>query len=309
MTAEQPLVSTVIPTYNRVNDVPIAVRSALAQTYANQEIIVVDDGSSDETRLALDREFGDQIRYFYKENGGVSDARNHGIERARGAYIAFLDSDDEWLPDKLERQVAYLQAHPGYGMVITDVLRVDADRRPIERFRRRDVIPRDGWVLPYVLRNPALAPASALVTTEACRAVGGFDATLRTAEDLDFHLKIARRYQEGVIDEPLARCMRGHEGLSSLDRTYRDYLDVVERFLADAGDEIAIEDRRAALFNAYLQNARGHLWDGDLAGSLRFTARGAACARDATQLRALARLGGIIARNLASRARDRVRSR
>lgn len=238
-----------------------AIRSALAQTREVAEIIVVDDGSTDGTADALKAEFGDRIVRVHQANAGVSAARNRGMALARGRYIALLDSDDEWMPEKTAKQVDWLDAHPDFGMVLCDVERVDIEGRPIDRFRRRDVIREDGWVLPMVLQDPALAPVSAMFRREVYADVGGFDENLATAEDLDFHLRIASRWQIGVIEEALARAIRGHDGLSSLSRTYDDYTRVIERSVAEAGDLVSEADKARALASVYLRNARGAIFD------------------------------------------------
>jgi len=181
---------------------------------------------------------------------------------ARGRYVALLDSDDEWLPEKTARQVEWLEAHPDFGMVLCEVERIDAERRRIDFLGRRAILPRDGWVLAEVLANPALAPVSAMFRREVHADVGGFDESLRTAEDLDFHLRIARRWQIGVVDEPLARAIRGHDGLSSLDQTYDDYTRVMERAVAGATEMVSQADRDRALAATYLRNARGMLFAG-----------------------------------------------
>lgn len=303
------LVSAIIPTYNRSRDLRIAVGTALAQTYPASalEIIVVDDGSTDDTAEVVRREFGDRVRYLKKPNGGVSSARNHGMAAAKGDYLALLDSDDEWLPAHVAEQAGFLDRHPDFGLVITDVERMDERRKTTELFHRRESIPVDGWVLPYVLRNPALAPASAMLTRAAYEDVGGFDETLRTAEDLDFHLRIALRWQIGVIETPLTRCMRGHEGLSALARTYRDYLEVIERFVARNRDAIAPRDRDAALLQAYARNARGMMYDGNIPGALRCAARSAVRARSGGDAALVGRLGVDLAKGLAVRARRALR--
>ena len=234
----------------------------LAQTRPVEEIIVVDDGSTDGTGEALAAEFGDRILYVRQPNAGVSAARNRGLSIARGRYLALLDSDDEWLPEKTARQVEWLEAHPDYGMVLCDVERIDAERRRIDFLGRRAILPRDGWVLAEVLANPALAPVSAMFRREVHADVGGFDESLRTAEDLDFHLRIARRWQIGVVDEPLARAIRGHDGLSSLDQTYDDYTRVMERAVAGASEMVPQALRDRALATTYLRNARGMLFAG-----------------------------------------------
>ena len=111
---EAPRVSVVIPTYNRAGCLPRAIDSVLAQTFDDYEIIVIDDGSSDNTSEVL-AAYGDRVCVVKQVNQGVSAARNHGIRVARGEFVAFLDSDDEWLPRKLEAQVQYLNSHSDVG--------------------------------------------------------------------------------------------------------------------------------------------------------------------------------------------------
>ena len=212
------LVSTIIPTYNRARDVVLAVESALAQTHRDHEVLVIDDGSTDDTAAAL-ASYGARIRFIRKTNGGVSSARNQGIDQARGDAIAFLDSDDEWSPDKLSLQVAVLEARPEIDLVLTSMMVVDRQRRDTGLFSRRSTIPEDGRVLRHVLRNPAMTPSTAMLRTSVARALGGFDRELKTAEDLDLHLRIALHHQIAVIDRPLVRYMRSTEGLGNLPRT------------------------------------------------------------------------------------------
>ena len=292
------MVSAIIPTYNRRQLVLRAIHSALAQTQTVEEIIVIDDGSTDGTGEALAAEFGDRIVYARQANAGVSAARNRGMAMARGRYFALLDSDDEWLPDKTARQLEWLEAHPDFGMVLCDVERIDADRRPIDVFRRRDVIPEDGWVLGRVLQDPALAPVSAMFRREVFADIGGFDESLATAEDLDFHLRVASRWQVGVVEEVLARAIRGHDGLSALERTYDDYTLVIERAVAGAGDGIPAADRQRALAAAYLRNARGAIFANRFGDAWRWTRKATRTSADAgirndargTRLLALKRL-------------------
>lgn len=271
-----------------------AIRSALAQTVRVDEIIVVDDGSTDGTADALREEFGDRITYVQQPNAGVSAARNRGMAMARGRYLALLDSDDEWLPGKTERQMEWLDAHTDYGMVLCDVERIDAAGRVIDRFRRRDAIPEDGWVLPWVLQNPALAPVSAMFRREVHADIGGFDESLATAEDLDFHLRIARRWRIGIIDEVLARAIRGHEGLSALARTYDDYTTVIERAVAESVDVVAEPLRQRALAAVYLRNARGAVFDNRFADARDWMRKASRVSNDTDirrQLRSVRLLG------------------
>lgn len=238
------------------------MRSVLAQTRPVKEIIVVDDGSTDDTEQALRAAFGDRIRYVRQPNGGVSSARNHGLRIARGRYLALLDSDDEWLPEKNRLQVEWLDAHPDFGLVLCDVIRTDANHRDFDVFRRRDLLPEDGHILKWVLLEPALAPASAMLRRSVYDTIGGFDETLPTAEDLDYHLRIAARWKIGIVEASLVRAMRGHDGLSSLARTYDDYVKVIEASVASSAGRVAQVDLDRALARAYARNARGMVLTG-----------------------------------------------
>lgn len=247
----------IIPTYNRRELVQRAIESALAQTRPVGEIIVVDDGSTDGTGEALRARYGERIRYHWQANAGVSAARNAGMALATGRYFALLDSDDLWRPEKTARQAAWLDAHPDFGMVLCDVVRVDADGTPYDTFHRREVLREDGWALRWLLLNPSLVPASVMFRREVFETCGGFDPALRTAEDIDFHLRVARRWRIGVVEAALVEAMRGHDGLSATETTYDDYVKVVERAVADAEGVVDVSVRREALAITYARNARG----------------------------------------------------
>ncbi len=262
MDIANPETSVIIPTWNRRALVGRAIDSVLAQTRPVEEIIVVDDGSDDGTGEYLADRYGKRIVCVRQDNAGVSAARNHGLSIARGRYLALLDSDDEWLPGKTAEQVAYLEAHPGIGMVLCNVMRMNPDGSMIDVFDRRRQIPEDGPALRWVLRDPALAPLSVLMRREVYEDVGGFDESLRTAEDLEFHLRVAARWQIGVVAQPLARALRGHDGLSSLASTEDDYIRVMERAAEAARGRVPEDERRLALATAYVKNAESCVWRG-----------------------------------------------
>lgn len=252
-----PGVSVIVPTYNRRELLARAIDSILAQTVPVDEIIVVDDGSSDGTEQMLAARYGDRIHHVWQANAGVSVARNRGMAMANGSYIALLDSDDLWHPDKNARQLEWLERHPDYDMVLCDVERVDADGHPLGVLRRRDTIREDGRVLRWLIHDPALVPASMMMRRRVYKRIGGFDESLRTAEDLEYHLRIARHFQIGVIEETLVVAMRDHDGLSALPTTNDDYVRVMEETLASVADEVEDGERRRALATCYLRNCRG----------------------------------------------------
>lgn len=273
-----------------------AIETVLAQTRVVEEIVVIDDGSTDGTGHALQARFGDRIRYVWQANAGVSAARNHGMRIAQGRYFALLDSDDEWLPDKTQVQVEWLEARPDYGMVVCDVQRVDRDGAAIDVFHRREVIRQDGQVLRYIIHNPALAPASAILRREVFEDVGGFDESLRTAEDIDFHLRIAQRWPIGVVEQPLVRAMRGHDGLSAESSTYDDYVRVVEAAVARARGQVEGRELDQALASTYARNARGMIIRGRWSDGWRLARKAWGLAQEGDTRRELLRLAPFAAR-------------
>jgi glycosyltransferase involved in cell wall biosynthesis len=283
-------VSVIIPTYNRRDLLPRAIDSVLAQTHPVDEIVVIDDGSTDGTGDMLQQRYGDRVRHVWQANAGVSAARNHGMRLARGRYLALLDSDDTWLPAKTALQLAFFEAHPDFGMVLCDVERVDGEYRHIDVFRRRDVIREDGWALRWLIHNPALVPASAMLRRQVVEQIGGFDEALRTAEDLEFHLRVARHWKIGVVEQPLVRAMRGHEGLSAADSTYTDYVRVVEKAVADARGTLDDGELDAALAGTYLRNARGMLIRREWKAGATLAMRAWRLSRDPAQRREIAGL-------------------
>ncbi len=127
------LVSGVIPLYNAVKVIDETIRSALAQIWADREILVIDDGSTDGSAEIV-QTFSDQVRYFHFDNAGVAKSRNRGIALSRGQYIALLDHDDLWYPTKLEKQVRALETRPEVGLVYTRIVHLERDGRPRQKF-------------------------------------------------------------------------------------------------------------------------------------------------------------------------------
>jgi glycosyltransferase involved in cell wall biosynthesis len=194
------LVTAVIATYNYGRFVTQAVESVLAQTYGNIEIIVVDDGSDDDTREQL-APYADRIRYIYQENQSVAAARNTGIRAATSDLIAFLDADDVWHPHKLELQMRHLVGHPAVGLVAVERLAAGAASWPslngLVHPRARPI-----GVEELVL-GPLFAPSGVLVRKQCFDAVGYFDTNLRNAEDYDMWIRIACRFPIVKLEVPL----------------------------------------------------------------------------------------------------------
>jgi glycosyltransferase involved in cell wall biosynthesis len=194
------LVTALIPTYNYGRFVTQAVESALAQTYRHIEIIVVDDGSSDDTRERL-APYSERIRYIYQDNQSVAAARNTGIQAARGNLIAFLDADDLWHPHKLELQMRYLADHPSVRLLAVDRLADGAQHWPcLQDLTLPSARP---ITVEELVLWPHFAPSGVLVRKECFDTVGFFDSSLRNAEDYDMWIRIACRFPVVKLDVPL----------------------------------------------------------------------------------------------------------
>ena len=182
-----PLVSVIIPAYNYGRFIEDALESVLAQTYRRFELIVVDDGSTDDTRARVGR-FASRVTYIHQPNGGLSAARNTGILAARGSLLAFLDADDVWLPRKLERQVATIDIDPKVGVVYSWWGYMDETRAPLPQTTRPA---HRGPVFEELLRGPFAAPSTWLIRRACFERVGLFDPRIKRAEDWDLLLRIA----------------------------------------------------------------------------------------------------------------------
>ena len=201
-------ISTVIPTYNRREFLPRAIDSILGQTVAPDEIIVVDDGSTDGTSRMLAQCYPTVI-VVEQANGGVSAARNAGVKRARFEWLAFLDSDDAWLPRKLERQSAGLSENEGILVCHTDDIWM---RKGIRVNQGKRYQKAGGRIFQKCLPVCIISPSSALIHRCIFQRVGLFDPSLPAAEDYDLWLRICARYEVLYIDEPLIVKYDGHPG-------------------------------------------------------------------------------------------------
>jgi glycosyltransferase involved in cell wall biosynthesis len=202
-----PRVSVVIPTYNRAGWVTDAVAGVLAQTYRDFELIVVDDGSRDATLEGL-RPYLDRLLYLRRESRqGVSAARNLGASAARGEWLAFLDSDDLWLPRKLARQLEYLEAHPELVLCQTEEIWVRRGVRvnPPQSHRKLG-----GHIFLPSLARCLVSPSAVMLRREVFWQAGGFDETLPAAEDYDLWLRLTWRHPVGLVPEPLVIKRGGH---------------------------------------------------------------------------------------------------
>jgi len=236
--SSKPLVSAVIPTYNRAQPTIEAIQSVLAQTYSNVEILVVDDGSSDgsgelvEQFIRQQQRNGSQLCYLRQSNQGASVARNTGIEKARGTYVAFLDSDDRWLPEKLEWQVRALQQfNDKCGGCFTDARCVDSSGLDASTFglfgrRYQETIGIDHSALRLLAKSfCGFWISTLLARTDMIRQIGGFNPSVSFCEDRDLYFRLSMITPLAHVDKPLVCCDRNSTPPGSLCRPW-DRVDV-----------------------------------------------------------------------------------
>ena len=236
-------VSVIIPTHNRASVLARALRSVASQTLRPEEVIVVDDGSTDETQELIARDFP-EATYIRQENQGVSAARNCGIARASGNWVAFLDSDDEWLAEKLEKQLEALEASPEYRLCHSEEIWIRGGRRvnPMKKHAKHG-----GWIFRKCLPLCAISPSSVLVRRDLLEEVGLFDTALPVCEDYDMWLRICSRHAVLFVEEPLIIKHGGHA--DQLSRRYwgmdRFRIRALEKIIESG--HLTPEDRQAAV--------------------------------------------------------------
>lgn len=287
---EPGLVSVIIPSFNRAYSIASTIESVLAQTYDPVEIIVIDDGSTDDTRAVVEG-FGDRVRYIHQINTGCPGARNTGLRVARGEFIALLDSDDRWYPWKLELQIAFLRAHPDVGMVWTDMAAVTDDGARIadaylrtfykayQRVRVEEMMEHAGtagalgvslpdglssrplWVgdiFSQMIRGSLVHTPTTVLRREWVRDTGGYDESLKPAgEDFDFHLRTAALGRVAFIDLPSIDYRIGNDDqITAPSRGLafaRNYLRTVQHWLEQEGHRVTLSsaDIRSILTYAH----------------------------------------------------------
>ena len=225
-------VSVVIPTYNRQEFLADAINSVLSQTIKPFEIIVIDDGSTDASEDVL-KKYGDQIKLIRQENSGVSVARNVGIKAAHGSLIAFLDSDDMWLPGKLERELEFFERDLNLALVHSDVFLVSDNVRTRPRAGRERFS--GSCYAEFFSESPAFPILSTvIVRASALRRVGYFDERLRTSEDIDLWLRVSRAHLFAFITEPLVlRRIHGQNLTSDMAKFFATDLIVYEKAMSE----------------------------------------------------------------------------
>jgi len=239
----KPFISVVIPTYNRAGMLREAVESVLSQTYLNYELLVIDDGSTDDTLTVLEG-YKPYVSVYSQPHLGVSSARNRGIELSRGEWLGFLDSDDLWLPEKLELQVDYIRNHPRCKIVHTNEIWLRNGVRLNQGKKHRKS---GGWLFLRSTELCLISPSSVLVHRTIFQKLGAFDESLPACEDYDMWLRITPRYPVGFLKEALVIKRGGHPGQLSRSVWGLDRFRVMALEKALGDPKLADYERRKVL--------------------------------------------------------------
>jgi glycosyltransferase involved in cell wall biosynthesis len=282
--SERPLVSIVMPTYDRLQFLPATVESIFAQTLRDWELIVADDGSSAATAEYLrSLERSERVRLLWQpHSGNAGKMRNAALAHARAPFVAFMDSDDVWAPAKLETQLANMRAAPDCLWSYSAFVLIDAHDAPLPSERSRRWTPHRGHVFDEVVRGAVSirSPSVVVARTELVREAGGFDEAIDCAEDFDLWARLAQRSPICVVDEPLVR-VRSHPsnsgrkaGSASVARDY-SLRKLAAGTSGRAQALIAKERSRNALAHSAALAAHGERWTSlvPIASSLNFSWR------------------------------------
>jgi glycosyltransferase involved in cell wall biosynthesis len=256
--SSKPIVSVVIPAYNAGPYIAEAINSVVAQTFTDWELIVVDDGSTDDTAERVAPFLSDpRVSLHRKANGGPSSARNVGITATKADLIAFLDADDYWLPTKLEKQIAVMAKYPDIGVCGTSRRHISENGDILASSLGEEF---HGKAFPRLLYGPIADMSMALIRRTVFEKAGLFDESLLLSEDYEFWLRVGRDFCFHIIPEPLACIRRGHTSTSGTWEKRRAYFHghILPRFLNEQDGR-----RFAKPWHLWKLKARNYKYRGD----------------------------------------------
>lgn len=263
------LISVIIPSYNSAEILPDAIRSVLSQTRAPDEVIVVDDGSHDDTAAVCER-FDGAVLYVRQRNGGASAARNTGIERSGGDWLAFLDADDTWDSKKLELQIAALEENPEADFAVTAALAWSPQEASYHLYKYEGPLDPVEMRRQLLIRNILTGICSSLlIRREAIEAVGGFDSG-KACEDRRLAIALLERFRAVILDVPLIRQRPGPAHFSNPERHRIEMLSLIadhDRLFAQLDPSGKL--KRLAKSRMYERSGMHYLENGDLQTALR----------------------------------------
>ncbi len=263
-----PTVDVIMPTYNAAKYLPLAIESVIAQTFEDWRILIVDDGSSDNTAeivASFAERLGPKLKYIQQANGGPSKARNNAIRQSTAEFLAFLDADDIWMPNRLSESLKRFEGRPGIGLTYGFVTRIDSVGKEIDTLADRQKYS-EGRIAPYIyMRMIDLTCVTITIRKECIDAVGLFDESLLVTEDRDLWLRIALKYEVALVPQVVALYRSSPGSLTTNpNRMLEGQLKFLDKNYGAPG--CGWMARQAALSNIYRQRAeafaiRKQPWD------------------------------------------------
>ena len=268
MSSATPLVSVLIPTYNRADFILEAIDSVLAQDYPAVEILVVDDGSTDNTAELLQPyvESG-RIRFFQQPNQGQSVARNLALKESRGEFICFLDSDNRWLPGKLKRELEVFAQYPDTDIVYGDDIQIDEQGREISRRNMRRY---SGRITPYLFRDNCVSMNTTMVRRRCFDEMGGLEVGRRAADDYELWLRFSARYTFRYVPEFFAEYRVMADQISSnKDRRFASNEQILRNFQQRFPEAMSPAEFRRGWSHFFTRKGRHYASIGNRAQALK----------------------------------------
>jgi glycosyltransferase involved in cell wall biosynthesis len=253
-----PTVDVIMPAYNAARFLPMAIESVMAQTFEDWRILLVDDGSTDNTAevvVPFVERLGPKLRYIRQQNSGVSAARNHAIRNSSAEFLAMLDADDVWLPNRLFESLKCFEKRPQAGLSYGLISRITPAGEIIDTFGGNDSRYADGHIAPHIYMRRVDLPCATVMLRKSCiDEVGMFDETLEATEDRDLWLRIAFRYEVAVTSNVVAYYRTSPDSLTTdPERMLKAQMRFIEKHYGAPG--CGVWARRTVLSNIYRQRA------------------------------------------------------
>jgi|TARA_B100001964_G_C14255774_1_gene612369 glycosyltransferase involved in cell wall biosynthesis len=224
-------VSVIIPAYNNADYTVRTIKSVINQTYKNIEIIVVDDGSTDDTSLKL-KQFKKEIIYIYQSNQGASIARNNGMKIASGDYIAHLDCDDLYEINKIEVSIMFLEKNDDFGFIYTDVNLIDKDDKILNKINKYSNHPGSGFIGKKILKSHYVITNSTIVARKSCfDKVGGFDKNIFLSADREMLIRLSTKFKASYINKSLTRYrIFNNRTYQNIDKSLEEFIYIIKKY-------------------------------------------------------------------------------
>ncbi len=233
MINQKPMVSVVMATFDRADLILQAIDSVLKQSFSDLELIVIDDGSTDNTQALIEEKYKNEprLRYVYQENTGQSGARNHGLTYAVGNYICFIDSDNLWLPNKLEVQLKVFASNPDVDIVYGDIITIDETGKELHRNNMRRL---SGYIAGDLMKDNFVSMNTALARRECFETLGGMSGQVAVADDYDLWLRFSSQYKYLYVEEYFAKYrVMANQISSDKTRRFQSTEAIVKKFIND----------------------------------------------------------------------------